>query len=429
MIYELRIYHCVPGRLPALLKRFETTTLKIWERHGIRQAGFWTVMVGERQPRSALSARLGIARRARAELEQVRDRSGVGRSAPKARRTARSSPRSTTCSCSRPHSRRSVKAGRWHAASTISFMRCVTSTQPPIFYRRLGFTVGARNRHPWGTHNHIVQLPGFFIELVTVAEPEKMRRTRRASSRSAVQPGFPGARRGLLAAGARKPRCASPMRAAFSDAGIGDFEPFEFEREGKRPDGSPIKVGFSLAFARDPRRAQTSASSPASSTIRRISGIRRSRNTPTERPASPASSWSPTIRADHHIFLSAFTGERELHATSLGMTVQTPRGEMQIISPYGFSDLFGVAPPDLSRGGARGGTALAVSKDVVGTAATLTAAHIAFADHTRAALSSGQPQPWARRWCSAEQSVITSLAARRPRAGRRGPAGGQRERG
>ena len=47
MIYELRIYHCVPGRLPALLKRFETVTLHLWEKHGIRQAGFWTVAVGE----------------------------------------------------------------------------------------------------------------------------------------------------------------------------------------------------------------------------------------------------------------------------------------------------------------------------------------------------------------------------------------------
>ena len=47
MIYELRIYHCVVGRLPALLKRFETTTLELWERHGIRQAGFWTVLVGD----------------------------------------------------------------------------------------------------------------------------------------------------------------------------------------------------------------------------------------------------------------------------------------------------------------------------------------------------------------------------------------------
>ena len=41
-------------------------------------------------------------------------------------------------------------------------------------YRQLGFTVGARNRHPWGTHNRIIQLPGFFIEILTLAEPEKL---------------------------------------------------------------------------------------------------------------------------------------------------------------------------------------------------------------------------------------------------------------
>lgn len=46
MIYELRVYHCVPGRLPALLKRFETVTLELWRRHSIVQAGFWTVVVG-----------------------------------------------------------------------------------------------------------------------------------------------------------------------------------------------------------------------------------------------------------------------------------------------------------------------------------------------------------------------------------------------
>jgi hypothetical protein len=33
--------------LPALLKRFETMTLALWEKHGIRQAGFWTVLVGD----------------------------------------------------------------------------------------------------------------------------------------------------------------------------------------------------------------------------------------------------------------------------------------------------------------------------------------------------------------------------------------------
>ena len=47
MIYELRIYECVPGKLPALNDRFQNTTLKLWEKHGIRQAGFWTTLIGQ----------------------------------------------------------------------------------------------------------------------------------------------------------------------------------------------------------------------------------------------------------------------------------------------------------------------------------------------------------------------------------------------
>ena len=46
MLYELRVYDCVPGRLPALLNRFQNHTTKIWERHGIRQGGFWTTLIG-----------------------------------------------------------------------------------------------------------------------------------------------------------------------------------------------------------------------------------------------------------------------------------------------------------------------------------------------------------------------------------------------
>ena len=47
MIYELRVYRCLPNRMPALLVRFETATLRLWEKHGIRQAGFWTTLIGE----------------------------------------------------------------------------------------------------------------------------------------------------------------------------------------------------------------------------------------------------------------------------------------------------------------------------------------------------------------------------------------------
>jgi catechol 2,3-dioxygenase-like lactoylglutathione lyase family enzyme len=35
-------------------------------------------------------------------------------------------------------------------------------------YRRLGFQVGARNRHPWGTENRLIQFGSSFVELITV---------------------------------------------------------------------------------------------------------------------------------------------------------------------------------------------------------------------------------------------------------------------
>jgi NIPSNAP len=46
MLYELRIYHAAPGKLPALNQRFANHTLKFWERYGIRQVGFWVPQIG-----------------------------------------------------------------------------------------------------------------------------------------------------------------------------------------------------------------------------------------------------------------------------------------------------------------------------------------------------------------------------------------------
>jgi hypothetical protein len=47
MIHELRIYTAVPDKLPAVVARFQNHTLRVWEKHGIRQAGFWTTVIGE----------------------------------------------------------------------------------------------------------------------------------------------------------------------------------------------------------------------------------------------------------------------------------------------------------------------------------------------------------------------------------------------
>jgi hypothetical protein len=40
-VYELRTYHCEPGRLPALLARFKNHTMKIFERHGMKNIMYW----------------------------------------------------------------------------------------------------------------------------------------------------------------------------------------------------------------------------------------------------------------------------------------------------------------------------------------------------------------------------------------------------
>ena len=47
MIYELRTYRCVPGRMPDLHKRFENVALRMFDKHGISPVGFWTTLVGE----------------------------------------------------------------------------------------------------------------------------------------------------------------------------------------------------------------------------------------------------------------------------------------------------------------------------------------------------------------------------------------------
>src|SRR5262249_16658642 len=200
------------------------------------------------------------------------------------------------------------------------------------FYTRLGFTVGARNRHPWGTHNRIVQLPGFFIELLTVGESEKI---------AAPAPGTVSfgaftrdflARRDGLAMLVLEGKNAEADTEAFRRAGIGDFVPFRFEREGRTPDGRSVKLGFSLAFARDPLAPDTCFF--------------------TCQQHYPENFWNPAFQAhangasaigavvlvaenpsDHHIFLSAFSGIPALHATSTGVTFETPRGAIQTMVP------------------------------------------------------------------------------------------------
>jgi hypothetical protein len=125
------------------------------------------------------------------------------------------------------------------------------------FYRRLGFQVGARNRHPWGTENHIVQFDDAFLELIGLGEGFE------APKREAGEYSFAGflarflARREGLAMLALRSDDAEADRRGFAKLGLGDFPRFDFAREAKRPDGETVDVAFSLAFAASEALADT----------------------------------------------------------------------------------------------------------------------------------------------------------------------------
>ncbi|CAH1662549.1 Glyoxalase-like protein [Hyphomicrobiales bacterium] len=210
------------------------------------------------------------------------------------------------------------------------------------FYEALGFTVGARNRHPWGTENRIVQFDGSFIELITVGEGAVIapHGERTFSFGAFVRDSL--ARGEGLTMLVLESRDAPSDALDFAAAGIGDFETFFFERHARRPDGGETTVAFTLAFARDDRAPQCGFFvcqqhfpenfwNPAfQSHANGARGV----------SAAVMTAENPT---DHHIFLSAFTGQRDLRATSLGVSAELPRGRLDILSTDAFRSLYGVS--------------------------------------------------------------------------------------
>ena len=83
MIYELRSYEVVPGRMAALHARFQTHTLGFFRKYGIRVVGFWEAAIGTSNVLHYLLAFDDLAHRERAwsafiadkEWQRVRDES------------------------------------------------------------------------------------------------------------------------------------------------------------------------------------------------------------------------------------------------------------------------------------------------------------------------------------------------------------------
>ena len=214
-------------------------------------------------------------------------------------------------------------------------------------YRRFGFTVGARNRHPWGTHNHIVQLPGFFIELLAVAEPERLGTDGFSTMFAAYNRDFVARGEGfsLLILESKDARADA---ATFSAAGLAVSEDLRFERDARRPDGSSVKVGFSLAFAEDkavhdihfascqqhyPENFWNPAFQQHSNSVAGVVGVVVVANQPEQ----------------HKQFFEVFADASAV-ARPGGFAIATSRGMIEVVSPAAFLQRFGVKPPDMTRG-------------------------------------------------------------------------------
>jgi Glyoxalase-like domain len=210
------------------------------------------------------------------------------------------------------------------------------------FYVRAGFMVGSRNRHPWGTHNRIVQLKNCYIEILQVAEPEKIvPHGARSFSFGAFNRDFLAHREGFSMLILNSSDAAVDARA-FAAVGIGGFDVFDFAREGKRPDGTSVKLAFSLAFAVDmaspdlrfaacqhhfPQNFWNPAFQTHANGAKNVAGVAMAASDPPR----------------HQNFLKAFTGASELHSSATSVKALTENGDTEIMEPVTFCDRFGVS--------------------------------------------------------------------------------------
>lgn len=118
------------------------------------------------------------------------------------------------------------------------------------FFEKLGFQTGTRNRHPWGTENRLIQFGGSFVELITVgiAPSEIPPHGPRQFSFGAFVRDYLDHGEGIAMLVLTSDDAIADA-GRFAEAGIGNFDPFYFERMGRHPDGSAAHVAFTLAFA------------------------------------------------------------------------------------------------------------------------------------------------------------------------------------
>lgn len=215
-------------------------------------------------------------------------------------------------------------------------------------YDLLGFTVGARNRHPWGTENRIVQTDGFFMELLQVVEPNKVPAHQgSAFSFGAFNAEFlekNGEGLSMLAFEGYDP---AAEKSEFDEAGFGGFDLFDFSRVARRFDGQEVEVAFSLAYAKDQLSPDLCV---FTSTQRKPENfwskdLQRHANNVTSLAGIVLVADSPL---DHHAFLETVSGVAMNRASDDWFVGQTPRGQIDLMTRALYTERYGAPAPGKS---------------------------------------------------------------------------------
>lgn len=212
-------------------------------------------------------------------------------------------------------------------------------------YDLLGFTVGSRNHHPWGTENRIVQTPGFFIELLQIVDAEKIPPDAGSFFSFGAFNGRFLERHGeglsMLVLEGSDPVAE---KAVFDAEGFGGFDIFDFARTGRRPDGREVEVGFILAFARDPEEPDFGAFTCTQKLPENFwsADMQRHSNQVT---AVAGVVLVADVPSRHQAFLETLTGGPVQRALDEWFVGHTPRGSIDVMTPGLFTERYGVPAP------------------------------------------------------------------------------------
>jgi hypothetical protein len=207
-----------------------------------------------------------------------------------------------------------------------------------LSYTNAGFTVGARNMHSWGTHNRIIQFPGFFIELLQVVTPSSVNHFAGKASELAER-GFEGG--AMLVLEGQKGDAQD-----YEKRGLGGIAPFGFSREGEGG-----KVGFDIAFAKF--HFQTNRPYPTPD-LAFFSCLQLAPEKFWDNAKQQHKNGVMTLEelvfvsenpADYADFFRHFTGQSEMNSGSLGIVLELPRGKIRITDPASFKTMYGVYAP------------------------------------------------------------------------------------